>query len=62
MKSIEIVNLKNRNITYIPQSLIQEIGCFVKVSTYKYLRLSNYNISDITICIGQNGRSIYMAI
>lgn len=34
MKSIEIVNLKNRNITFIPQSLIQEIGCFVKVSIY----------------------------
>lgn len=29
---MEVVNLKNRNIMFISQSLIQEIGCFVKVS------------------------------
>lgn len=32
-KSIEIVNLKNKNITFISQSLVQQISCFVKVST-----------------------------
>lgn len=34
---MEIVNLKNRNITVIPPSLIHEIGCFVRVSTRKKL-------------------------
>lgn len=29
---MEIVNLRNQNIICIPQSLIQEIGRFVKVS------------------------------
>lgn len=34
---MEIVNLKKRNITVIPASLIHEIGCFVRVSTHKKL-------------------------
>jgi len=32
MKTMEIVTLKNRNIMTIPESLIREIGCFVRVS------------------------------
>lgn len=29
---MEVIDLKNRNMTFIPESLIQEIGNFVKVS------------------------------
>lgn len=32
MKTMEIVILKNRNIISISESLVQEIGCFVRVS------------------------------
>lgn len=43
---MEIINLKNRNIMVITPSLIQEIGCFVKVSihkvTVKYLLIQIY--------------------
>lgn len=38
---MEIVNLKNRNIIFIPQTLIQEIGRFVKVSTSIFYALFN---------------------
>jgi len=33
---MEIVILKNRNIMSIPESLVREIGCFVRVSTVFY--------------------------
>lgn len=39
---MEVVNLKNRNITVISQTLIiQEIGRFVKVSTNIYYAMLN---------------------
>jgi hypothetical protein len=42
---MEIVNLKNRNIIIVSQTLIiQEIGRFVKVSTNIYFTLFDYNI------------------
>jgi len=42
-QKMEIVNLKNRNIIFIPQSLIQEICSFVKVSIHFY-----YNLKKIS--------------
>ncbi|KAF0753236.1 leucine-rich repeat-containing protein 27-like [Aphis craccivora] len=42
MKPMEIVILKNRNIMTIPESLIQEIGCFVR-----YLYLDNNMIRTL---------------
>jgi len=40
MKPMEIVILKNRNIMSIPESLIQEMGYFVKVSTVSNIQIS----------------------
>jgi len=39
---MEIVNLKNRNIIFIPQSLIQEVGRFVKVSLHHIIIMHTY--------------------
>lgn len=49
MKPMEVVILKNRNIMTIPESLIQEIGCFVRVST----------VSNITIFVTYYTHCLY---
>lgn len=45
---MEIVILKNRNIMSIPESLVREIGCFVKVSTVFYTYI--YICHVLTVC------------
>jgi len=45
---MEVVVLKNRNIMYISESLVQEIGCFVRVSA---LSLPHINMSVTSIYV-----------